>query len=328
MSQKWMRRRRAGRAAGCCLLAVALAGCGLLPRGPARLTASHPVPPGRSAQTILAGGVTRTFHLYRPAALASPAALVVVLHGGFGSGTQAEKSYRWDAQADAGHFLVAYPDGLDRAWNTGGGCCGVPARAGTDDVGFITELVATVEREVPVDAARVYATGISNGGIMAYRLACATRIFAAIGPVAATQLGPCPAPAPLSVIHIHGTADRSIPYGGGTGQGVAHIDGPAVPALNAAWRRVDQCAAPLVATAGAVTTSAAACPDGRAVELITVAGAGHQWPGSARSPLAQRLLHLDPPSSALDATSVIWRFFAAHRQPAASTGKTTHITGQ
>ena len=61
-----------------------------------------------------------------------------------------------------------------------------------------------------------------------------------------------------------------------------------------------------------VTTSTAACPAGRTVELITIAGAGHQWPGAAPDLLAQRLLHTDPPSTALNATQVIWQFFAAH----------------
>jgi Esterase PHB depolymerase len=142
-------------------------------------------------------------------------------------GQQAQKSYGWDAEADRGHFVVAYPDGLDRAWNTGG-CCGTPGRANADDIGFITAMVSAIERELPVDANRVYATGISNGGIMAYTLACHTTIFAAIGPDSATELGGCPAPAPLSVIHIHGTADKNIPYQGGEGDGVAHIDGPPV----------------------------------------------------------------------------------------------------
>ncbi len=298
------------------VLAAALAGCGLVPQdhaaGP---TASGTVPAGRSQQVIVVDGVARTFHLYRPAGLAGgPVPLVVVLHGGFGRGTQAERSYRWDAQADTGRFLVAYPDGLGRAWNAGGGCCGTPGRTNVGDVGFIAQMVAVIEREAPVDRARLYATGISNGGIMAYRLACDTRIFAAIGPVAATQLGGCLSPASISVIHIHGTADTNIPYHGGAGEGVAHIDGPAIPALNATWRRIDHCAGPAVATAGVVTTSIASCPGGRTVELITIAGAGHQWPGAVPDPLGQRLLHLDAPSTALRATSVIWRFFAAHRK--------------
>jgi polyhydroxybutyrate depolymerase len=72
-----------------------------------------------------------------------------------------------------------------------------------------------------------------------------------------------------------------------------------------------------------VTTSLATCPDGRAVELITIAGAGHQWPGSRPKPVIQRLLHLDAPSTALNATDVIWRFFAAHPGTAVAAGAAT-----
>ena len=147
---------------------------------------------------------------------------------------------------------------------------------------------------------------------MAYDLACHTAIFAAIGPDSATLLGSCEHPARLSVIAIHGTADENIPYDGGRGDGFAHIDGPSVPSINAAWRQADGCAAPKFSTHATVTTSVARCPGGRAVELITIAGAGHQWPGGASNPVVQKLLQLDPPSTALDATAVIWRFFAAH----------------
>jgi polyhydroxybutyrate depolymerase len=147
---------------------------------------------------------------------------------------------------------------------------------------------------------------------MAYTLACHTTIFAAIGPVAATELGTCPHPAPVSVIHIHGTADTNIPYNGGPGTGVAHIDGPPVPALNAHWRAIDYCRPAVTTTTGTMTTSIANCPASTTVELITIYGAGHQWPGATPNPLAQKLLHLDPPSRALNATPVIWQFFAAH----------------
>jgi polyhydroxybutyrate depolymerase len=302
------------------LAAVALSGCGPSPRqaaGPAAPAASaspatSAIAVGSSTHTISVGGVTRTYIVYRPAVLPAAAPLVVMLHGGFGSASQAEKSYYWNSQADAGHFLVAYPDGLNRAWNTGGGCCGVPAKTGVDDTGFITAMVAAIEHSTGVDASRVYATGISNGGIMAYTLACDTGIFAAIGPDSATELAPCRDPAPVSVIAIHGTADKNIPYNGGEGDGVAAIDGPSVPSVNAAWRQTDHCGQPAVTTAGPVTTSAASCPGGRAVELVTITGAGHQWPGAVPNLVAQRLLHTDPPSTALDATAVIWHFFAAH----------------
>jgi polyhydroxybutyrate depolymerase len=226
------------------LTVIVLAGCGVGTRhGADPPGTAQAIPVGSSTHAIDVGGVQRTFLVYRPASLPAAAPLVVMMHGGFGSARQAEKSYGWDAEADRGHFLVAYPDGLDRAWNTGGGCCGVPGRTNVDDIGFITAMVSAIGQEIPVDASRVYATGISNGGIMAYTLACHTTIFAAIGPDSATELGSCPAPAPLSVIHIHGTADKNIPYQGGEGDGPGHIDGPSVPALNARWRAVDRCAA-------------------------------------------------------------------------------------
>jgi polyhydroxybutyrate depolymerase len=236
-----------------------------------------------------------------------------MIHGGGGTAAAAERTYGWDAEADSGQFIVAYPDGLDHAWAVGSGCCSTPGRTDVNDVGFISQLVSTVSHEAPIDSKRVYVTGISEGGMLAYRLACQTTIFAAIGPDSATLLGRCPSPPAISVIHIHGTADQRIPYNGGPGAGVNHIDGPAIPALNAMWRSVDRCAAPSTSTAGVVTKSVAACPDGRAVELITVAGAGHQWPGGVCGSRCSLGL-TDPPSTALNATQTIWQFFAEHQK--------------
>jgi polyhydroxybutyrate depolymerase len=286
------------------LVTVTLTGC-----GPAK-TATVPV--GQSSQTLTVDGRQRTVHVYRPASLPAQAPLVLFLHGGFGSGDQAERYYGWDARADTGHFVVAYPDGVNHAWAVGGGCCGTPGSTGVDDVAFLTRVVSTLSAALPIDPDRVYATGISNGGLMAYRLACDTTVFAAIGPDSATLLGDCPAPAPISVIHLHGTADHNIPYNGGRGDGYAHIDGPAVPALVATWRAVDRCPVLSVTMANVVTRTLATCPDGRAVELVTIAGAGHQWPGSPDRPVIQRLLGTDPPSTYVDATTEIWQFFAAH----------------
>lgn len=324
------RRRFGAPAALALLMMLVLAGCrSPSSRGP---TGAHATPPGAtvgtsapavqagsSAQKITVDGVTRTFHLYRPPNLVGSAPLVVMLHGGYGTGTEAEKFYGWDAEADRGHFIVVYPDGLNRAWNVdGGGCCGKPAAHHVDDVAFLTRMVSTIEQEAPIDPRRVYATGISNGGIMTYTLACETSIFAAIGPDSATELAACPSPTPISIIHLHGTADIRIPYNGGPGHNRATtIDGPAVPALNATWRRIDQCGAPTTTTSGVVTTSTATCPDDRAVELITIAGAGHQWPGSKSKPLVQKLLNTDPPSTAIKATHTIWQFFTAHPKPRA-----------
>lgn len=308
--------RRFGRAVVLAVgLAAILAACaGRASGGSSTAGGSPTVPVGSSAQSMASGGRTRTYRLYRPAGLdsSSPAPLVVFLHGGFGDGQNAEQSYGWDAAAERGGFIVAYPDGVSRAWN-GGTCCGLPASQGIDDVGFIRDLVARLRGELAIDPRRIYATGISNGGILDYRLACETDIFAAIAPDSATMLVPCSAPRQISVLAIHGTADTHIPYMGGLGSGPGHVDGPAVPEVIARWRSVDRCAIPVTTTSGVVTTALADCPGGRAVELITIAGAGHQWPGGTRlNPALAALAGLDQPSTAIDATAVVWAFFAAH----------------
>ncbi|BCJ53962.1 hypothetical protein Asp14428_54370 [Actinoplanes sp. NBRC 14428] len=275
------------------------------------------LPAGKSSASLTVDGRKRTYLLYRPASAKAGAPLVVVLHGAVGTGRQAEQSYGWDAEADKGGFVVAYPDGVNRTWNASRDCCGVAARENVNDVGFITKLVAAVPG---TDPRRVYATGISNGALLAYRLACDTDIFAAIAPVAGTMINQCDRPAPLSIIHIHGESDPTIPYAGGPGRRSndgkgrlpVKIDGPSVPSLIDTWRRTDRCAPPTTTKSGPVTTSVATCPDGRAVELISIAGAGHQWPGSRQAPVAQRLFHLDPPSTALNATATIWTFLKAH----------------
>ncbi|GAA3446539.1 alpha/beta hydrolase family esterase [Planomonospora venezuelensis] len=299
-----MRMIRAGAAAVFAVLAVVCtAGSGA-----AAETATRAAGEGRTTvHTITVDGRERGYRLYRPASLPAKAPLVVMLHGGFGSARQAERSYGWNAEADLRGFAVAYPDGYGRAWNAGGGCCGRPGRERVDDVAFVGRMVAEIGRRLGTDPRRVYVTGISNGGMMAYRLACDTAVFAAAGPVAATRMGACRAPAPLSVVHVHGLADEAVRFDGAPGAGFARIDGPPVREVVAGWRATGDCGRPSVSRSGPVTVERARCPRGRAVELITVEGAGHQWPGG--EVVRERA---DPPSAALDATAVIWRFFAAH----------------
>jgi len=276
---------------------VAAAGVllGLAACGPDRRSPETPtIPMGSTEHAIPVDGRDRTYRVYRPASLpdGEPAPLVVMLHGGFGSADQAERAYGWDAKADREGFVVAYPDGLGRAWAVGGGCCGRSGSTGVDDVAFVEAVVADVAGGVPIDPTRVYATGISNGGMLAYRIACESTVFAAIGPDSATLLGSCDDPAPISVIHLHGTADTRIRYDGGPGEGFANIDGPPVQDVIARWREVARCDPPTSSMDGTVTTSASDCPGGVTVELITIAGGGHEWPATA--------------------TDTIWRFFAAH----------------
>ncbi|MGB9226956.1 alpha/beta hydrolase family esterase [Mycobacterium sp.] len=246
---------------------------------------------GTSIHHMTVGGHDRSYRLYIPAGVPASAALVVMMHGYSATAKQAERASKWDETADAGKFVVAYPDGLDRAWNVnGGGCCGRPARKDVDDIGFIRATVSDISRNIGIDSHKVYATGMSNGGIMSYTLACATDIFAAIGPVAGAQLNSCQSPHPTSVMHIHGTADPVVPYTGG--QGFNSMNFPPAQESDAFWRKVDQCGNPAVTTAGRVATSTAGSADNRGVVLITVDGGGHEWPSFA--------------------AHMLWDFFATH----------------
>jgi len=261
------------------------------------------------------GGISRSYRLYVPSSLdpAKPAPLVVVLHGGFGRGAGAVVQGSWDDVAEQHGFVTVAPDGIGRSWNAGI-CCGSAQRRGIDDVGFVVALLDRLGRDHRIDKARVYASGISNGGLMAYRLACeAADRFAAIAPVAATLPVDCKPSHPVSVIHVHGLADQNIPFtGGGGAKGVAKVDWPPARAGLERWAQLDGCSAtPTTTNAGPVTTTSwTGCVDGTAIQLITIEGGGHSWPGGQRM---SRLL--DPPSEALDATSTIWDFFAAHPKP-------------
>jgi polyhydroxybutyrate depolymerase len=265
-------------------------------------------------------GVERTYRVFMPTGLSGSSPLVVMLHGGGGSGLQAEKSYGWDRLAESEHVIIAYPDALGpaiHAWNvdgadeTGTPCCGRSGRDGVDDVGFITALVRALEAATPIDPSRVYATGMSNGAILSYTLACETDVFAAIGPVAGTLLTGCDDPTPTSVLHIHGLLDSSIPFDGSPGAGTATIDGPPIESVIERWRTIDDCGPAVVTDAGIVTKYVSECADDRTVELVTVADGEHGWPGA---PLKEG----DPdevkhqPSQAIDSTPTLWEFFAAH----------------
>ena len=264
---------------------------------------------------VTVGGLDRTYHVYAPVRRAPSPPLVVVLHGGFGTGAGAEAQYRWDATADRNGFVVLYPDGFQRAWNAGD-CCGQPRARGIDDVAFIEAAIRATARAYATDPERLYVTGMSNGAMMTYRLACESALpLAAIAPVAGTLTVPCEHPQQVSVLHVHGAADRNVPIDGGFGSGFARVSYRPVADGIAVFRKADACAPPVTTTAGPVATARSACANGTTVQLTTVAGAGHQWPGSARPPgRATAILRLDAPSDALDATELIWSFFAAARR--------------
>ena len=260
--------------------------------------------PASETRTIESGGLDRSYIVHTPGKLAAEPSLVVFLHGGFGSASQAQSAYGWNELADREGIIVAYPNGVDKAWNAGS-CCGSPVRDSVDDVAFIAQLTADLQAEFGIPASRTFATGMSNGAMMAYRMACETTVFSAIAPVAGTIATPCDGPQPTSVLHIHGLEDERVRYGGETGSGVTRVDGLAVEESVALWRAVDGCDEPVVTEESPVVTNSSQCADGREVTLITIADAGHQWPGAD----GERVADPDAVSTAIDATESIWAFF-------------------
>jgi polyhydroxybutyrate depolymerase len=281
-------------------LAAVLTGCSI------RNDQADPEPrAGTESRALEVGAVTRSYRLYVPADLAADPALVVMMHGGVGSAQQAERAYGWNDEADAGGFLVAYPDGVSRTWNAGD-CCGGAEREGVDDLAFLTALVDALQQEFGVVPDRTFATGMSNGAMMTYRLACETELFAAIAPVAGTIVTACDDPAPASVLHIHGLTDSQVRMDGEPGDGIGDVDGMPVADAVELWRVAAACDDAVVTQEPPVTTTTSDCADDRRVVLVTVADAGHQWPGSVAREGA-----MDQPSDALDATALIWDFFDA-----------------
>lgn len=252
----------------------------------------------------------RTAIVVHPTSATGEPALVVMLHGGFGSAQQAEKSYHWDDEAAREGFVVAYPNGDRASWNVGR-CCG-PARANNvDDVGFLHALVSQLEQTDGVDPTRIYAVGMSNGAMMTYTWACRDPgELAGIGPVAGSLLTDCPNPHPITVVAVHGTADENVPINGGVGaKSRTHVDNPSLAQTLAPFIAADGCAPnPTKHVSAPVEQTVWSCDNGVGVSTEIVEGAGHQWPGEVPpSKFGVNVLGIDPPSNAIDATDYLWQ---------------------
>jgi len=265
-------------------------------------------------------GRSRRARVYVPSVLSEGTVpLVLGLHGGGGSAEQFAENSDLDALAEANGFIVAYPEGIPgpvlehlHTWNAGY-CCGPAQRDGVDDVAFIAALLDTLEADLPVDVGAVYAIGHSNGGMMAYRLACelADRIVA-IGVVGASLgIEDCAPSRPVSVMHVHGSADRNHPIDGGPGQNsLVGVDfHPAVDGVRT-LARADGCpATPRFDIDGDLTVETfAPCDEGAEVRFVAIAGASHAWPGGQGA--AGRLT--GPTYDAYDASGELWAFVSAH----------------
>ncbi|MEO6217408.1 MAG: hypothetical protein ABIO86_15365 [Sphingomonas sp.] len=168
-------------------------------------------------------------------------ALVVVLHGGMGNAdriasSQSESGLNLDAEADRDSFVVVYLNGTPvtrfagaRAlgWNAGGGCCGQPARNGTDDVAYISGAVGYLAGKYGIDRKHVFGIGHSNGAMMTQRILCETSLYAAgvaiSGPLN-LAVAQCPSAKGRRILAIHGANDQNVPIAGGRGaRGLAQV---------------------------------------------------------------------------------------------------------
>lgn len=292
--------------------------------------------PGDHTRTVTVGGAGRRYRLHIPRGYEAgrPTPVVLAFHGGGGNPESMIGLSGLNAKADEAGFVVVYPYGSGRDPDTrltfnAGNVGGYAKEKNINDVGFAGALLDDLATAVSVDANRVFATGISNGGMMAYRLASelSDRI-AAIAPVAGPMgTATCKPTRPVSVMHFHGSADELAPFNGGRGKGAAGVPAAARPEFFSVdysirnWVKVNGCVPePVVvqlpdkAEDGmrATRKTWAGGKEGSEVVLIEIEGGGHTWPG------------MEPPTPFLgestkdiSANDLMWEFFQKHPRKSA-----------
>jgi polyhydroxybutyrate depolymerase len=284
---------------------------------------SSNLPSGEIIRRLTHDGRERSYIIYVPASVSwnQPVPIVFVFHGGTGNAKSAIYMSGFNEVADQNGFIVIYPNGTGRlsddkllTWN-GGTCCGYAQEKNVDDVGFVRAIVTDLQAIIDIDSKRIYATGMSNGGILSHRLACeATDVFAAVAPVSGTLNFPeCNPSQPISVIEFHGTGDQHIPYGGGFGpESLVNVDFASVQDSIGFWTAFNKCNfQPQIDSVDDIQHETwTGCLDTTSVELYTIIDGGHTWPGGVAGRHGA-----DQPTMTISASQLIWEFFAAHPKP-------------
>jgi polyhydroxybutyrate depolymerase len=235
--------------------------------------------------TLQVDGRERSMLVHAPSQ-SGPLPLVLVFHGAGDTAKGTASATDFERAGDERGFVVAFLQGYQNTWNEGAGH--TPAEvAGIDDVAFARAAVGRVERMLSIDREHVAAVGFSNGALMVDLLGCRMAdvirlVVPVAGPLPVSVAKSCAPSAPISVLEVHGTADGSIPYDGGSFAGIG--GGTTVlsaPDAVARWASLDGCsgrATSAPSSSGVRMTSYSGCPAGVSVQLRTLVGAGHGWP--------------------------------------------------
>ncbi len=281
--------------------------------------------PGDHSRTLQIEAQTRSYLVHVPpnycAAKRTP--VVLIFHGAGMNAALMQGFSGLNSKSDEAGFVAVYPNGTGAGpfltFNSGGVEWGLVAKQ-PDDVAFVSRLLDDLGTVVNVDPKRIFATGMSNGGMMCYRLAAelSDRI-AAIAPVAGTMAAAEAKPKrPVPVLHFHGTEDRLVPYGGPDQRVPKFLTFKSVEDSVTTWGKLNGCREePLIeelpdaADDGTKVTRKTYCADnGAEVILVTVTGGGHTWPG--REP---RIGLIGRSTRDISATDMIWEFFGRHPMP-------------
>lgn len=258
-------------------------------------------------------GASRSYEIYVPSTYDGSTAVPVVLnfHGFTSSGIGQQENTQMDETAAREGFIVVYPNGLDNSWNAGV-CCGRSAETNVDDVGFTRAVIEDLGARGCIDTARVYATGMSNGGFLSHRLACeAADVIAAAAPVAAVlgiDEAACNPTRPIPIMQFNGTADPLVAYEGGGLE-----DSPSAQESIDGWIARNGCGGePDVSYQNGAATceTVGDCEGDVSVTLCSIEGAGHCWPGQPC-----RLGFVGEPTYDIDANEAMWELFSTVKLP-------------
>ncbi|WP_454918181.1 extracellular catalytic domain type 1 short-chain-length polyhydroxyalkanoate depolymerase [Xanthobacter sediminis] len=279
---------------------------------------------GTNRQSLAVGDESRSYLVSNPAGLVGPAPVVIALHGAMQSPESFRAYFGLDAAAAAHAFVAVYPEGEGKVWNDGRPAAmrlKAMLRPG-DDAAFLVALVQRLVADGIADPARIYLTGISNGGFMVERMACEfADLFAAYSVIMATTPAnareDCHPARPVPILFIHGTADTVITYNGFWTPVGATLSAPDSAAF---FARLNGCsgmakhALPDIDPLDGTTVTERTwqdCTDGATVTLLSVEGGGHQSPArvETRPDLATPFLGLR--NRDIDAGEEVWRFMSA-----------------